>query len=217
MKFPFRTKALASAAALCLALALAGCSAGSMKTVSEVTGNSTFQSAAVPSASPDTSTASAKDVIEDTHFDADDLHWDASAETTLVLADSGSTAAGRTRGGLRVRRHREHQCRGHLPRLRDARRRPAGGGCPQGCLGADHPGRRAHHLVHRPRHPGRAGERGAAVPGGGDRKLRQRRPELCGHRRGRTERRDLLDGGPDHRRARRVVRGGQPPRRHRER
>lgn len=94
MKFPFRTKALASAAALCLALALAGCSAGSMKTVSEVTGNSTFQSAAVPSASPDTSTASAKDVIEDTHFDADDLHWDASAETTLALADSGSTAAG---------------------------------------------------------------------------------------------------------------------------
>ena len=102
MKFPFRTKALTTAAALSLALTLAGCSAGSTKTVSEVTGNSTFQSAAVPSASPDTSTASAKDVTEDTHFDADDLRWDAAAETKIELADSGSTADGENANAVSV-------------------------------------------------------------------------------------------------------------------
>lgn len=94
MTFPFRTKALASVAALALAATLAGCSAGSTKTVSEVTGNSTFQSAAVPSSSPDGSTAAPGEVTEDTHFDAGDLKWDAAAETRLTLADSGSLAEG---------------------------------------------------------------------------------------------------------------------------
>ena len=94
MTFPFRPKALASVAVLALAAALAGCSAGSTKTVSEVTGNSTFQSAAVPSSSPDGSTAAPGEVTEDTHFDAGDLKWDAAAETRLTLADSGSLAEG---------------------------------------------------------------------------------------------------------------------------
>lgn len=102
MTFPFRPKALASVAVLALAAALAGCSAGSTKTVSEVTGNTTFQSAAVPSSSPDRSTAAPGEVTEDTHFDARDLKWDAAAETTLTLADSGSLAEGANAAAVSV-------------------------------------------------------------------------------------------------------------------
>ncbi|QRQ80108.1 carbohydrate-binding domain-containing protein [Glutamicibacter protophormiae] len=102
MTFPFRPKALASVAVLALAAALAGCSAGSTKTVSEVTGNTTFQSAAVPSSSPDGSTAAPGEVTVDTHFDAGDLKWDADAETRLTLADSGSLAEGANAAAVSV-------------------------------------------------------------------------------------------------------------------
>ncbi|MFJ2617736.1 carbohydrate-binding domain-containing protein [Glutamicibacter sp. NPDC087344] len=102
MKFSLRTKALTSVAALSLALSLAGCASGSTQTVSEVTGNSTFQSAALPSTTPDSSSVSAQEVTEDTHFDADDLQWDAASETTLSLADAGSTVSGEDAGSVSV-------------------------------------------------------------------------------------------------------------------
>lgn len=100
MKRSFRNKALSSVAALSLALTMVGCATGSGgTTVSDVinaTSNASSASTVAESSSSsgNTSTASATDISEDTHFDEDDLQWDADKETTVDLADGGTKASG---------------------------------------------------------------------------------------------------------------------------
>jgi len=100
MKPSFRIKTLSSVAALSLALTMTGCAtSGSGTTVSDVINASSSASTASAVASSsstetDTSSVSASDVSEDTHFDEDDLQWDADKETTVNLADGASKASG---------------------------------------------------------------------------------------------------------------------------
>ncbi len=100
MKRSFRTKALSSVAALSLALTMAGCATtGSGTTVSDVIDATSSASTAATvaesgAASADTTTASASDISEDTHYDEDDLKWDADSETSVSLADDGTKASG---------------------------------------------------------------------------------------------------------------------------
>lgn len=93
MKYPFRTKALTSVAALSLALTLAGCS--SSQTTNENTTRSESAAALQTNTSTsDNSTVAAGEISEDTHFDEDDLAWDVSEETTVELSDDGSSVSG---------------------------------------------------------------------------------------------------------------------------
>jgi hypothetical protein len=90
-----------SVTALALALGLAGCSvAGSTPTgVSAVTASGSTTSAGTASSAAATGTAQAVSLdalAEDTHYDADDLIWDAAAEVAVTLADGASAAAGGT-------------------------------------------------------------------------------------------------------------------------
>lgn len=104
MKRSFRIKTLSSVAALSLALAMTGCaSGGTGTTVSDVINATSSSSTASTVAESSTSTSSAStgsatvaaaDVSEDTHFDEDDLQWDAEKETTVDLSDDGSKASG---------------------------------------------------------------------------------------------------------------------------
>jgi hypothetical protein len=95
----------ASVAALALALALAGCSTGAA--TSSGNGSSTITAAAQTSAGSSASTPATATVIpaslqEDTHFDADDLTWDASKEVAVTLADGASSVAGGSNDGVQV-------------------------------------------------------------------------------------------------------------------
>jgi hypothetical protein len=90
-----------SVTALALALGLAGCSvAGSTPTgVSAVTASGSTASAGTTNSAAATGTAQAVSLdalAEDTHYDADDLSWDAAAEVAVTLADGASAAAGGT-------------------------------------------------------------------------------------------------------------------------
>ncbi|WP_406636160.1 carbohydrate-binding domain-containing protein [Pseudarthrobacter quantipunctorum] len=90
-----------SVTALALALGLAGCSvAGSTPTgVSAVTASGSTTSAGTTGSAAATGTAQAVSLdalAEDTHYDADDLTWDAAAEVAVTLADGASAAAGGT-------------------------------------------------------------------------------------------------------------------------
>ncbi|MCD5344414.1 carbohydrate-binding domain-containing protein [Arthrobacter sp. AK04] len=90
-----------SVTALALALGLAGCSvAGSTPTgVSAVTASGSTTSAGTTGSAAATGTAQAVSLdalAEDTHYDADDLSWDAAAEVAVTLADGASAAAGGT-------------------------------------------------------------------------------------------------------------------------
>ena len=90
-----------SVTALALALGLAGCSvAGSTPTgVSAVTASGSTTSAGTTGSAAATGTAQAVSLdalAEDTHYDADDLSWDAAAEVAVILADGASAAAGGT-------------------------------------------------------------------------------------------------------------------------
>ncbi|MGQ3384941.1 carbohydrate-binding domain-containing protein [Glutamicibacter sp. TV12E] len=100
MKRTFKVKALSSVAALSLALAMTGCaSSGSGTTVSDVI-NATSSSSSADTAAENASSASgdstipATDLSEDTHFDEDDLQWDADKETKVGLSDGSTTASG---------------------------------------------------------------------------------------------------------------------------
>ena len=90
-----------SVTALALALGLAVCSvAGSTPTgVSAVTASGSTTSAGTTGSAAATGTAQAVSLdalAEDTHYDADDLSWDAAAEVAVTLADGASAAAGGT-------------------------------------------------------------------------------------------------------------------------
>ncbi|ALG30820.1 hypothetical protein AOZ07_08045 [Glutamicibacter halophytocola] len=108
MKRLFKAKALSSVAALSLALAMTGCaSSGSGTTVSDVI-NATSSASSAATVAESTSSASgdssvsATDVSEDTHFDEDDLQWDADTETTVDLADGSTKASGTGSDGVSV-------------------------------------------------------------------------------------------------------------------
>ncbi|OUM41882.1 carbohydrate-binding domain-containing protein [Arthrobacter sedimenti] len=95
-----------SVAALALALSLAGCgtgttNAGSTTTTQDpATAEATAEATAADDAAADTAsdTADATAVVaadavtEDTHYDADDLTWDAAEEIPVTLADGASSA-----------------------------------------------------------------------------------------------------------------------------
>lgn len=78
----FRTRP--SVTALALAVGLAGCSAaGTASTGTSITGATTTGT----SASSGTAEAVSLDTLAaDTHFDADDLAWDAASEVAVTLA-----------------------------------------------------------------------------------------------------------------------------------
>jgi hypothetical protein len=87
-----------SVTALALAFGLAGCSvAGSTPTgVSAISGTSSSTSSATAPSTSATGTAQAVSldtVAEGTHYDADDLTWDAGSEVAVTLAD-GASAVG---------------------------------------------------------------------------------------------------------------------------
>lgn len=97
MSFFSRAQRATSVAALALALALAGCSAQSSSSTADPTSAATSSatSAVTNAATSGTTAELASSIAESTHFDADDLSWDAAKETTVTLAD-GSTAASGT-------------------------------------------------------------------------------------------------------------------------
>ncbi|MFM9274735.1 carbohydrate-binding domain-containing protein [Pseudarthrobacter sp. NKDBFgelt] len=90
-----------SVTALALALGLAGCSVGGTTPtgVSAVSSSASTTSAGTAASTASTGTAEAVSLdalAEDTHYDADDLTWEAAAEVAVTLADGTSTAAGGT-------------------------------------------------------------------------------------------------------------------------
>ncbi|MFE5839215.1 carbohydrate-binding domain-containing protein [Arthrobacter sp. NPDC056493] len=78
-----------SVAAFALALTLAGCSA-SGSTASNGTSGTTSTSG--------TQMVTAASISEDTHYDADDLTWDAAKEVAVTLKDGATTVAGSAAG-----------------------------------------------------------------------------------------------------------------------
>ncbi|MHA7144674.1 carbohydrate-binding domain-containing protein [Arthrobacter sp. TmT3-37] len=86
-----------SVAALALTLSLAACSTG---TTNAGTANGTTDTTTTDATTTDTGdttdatavVAGAADITEDTHYDADDLTWDAAEEVAVTLADGASSA-----------------------------------------------------------------------------------------------------------------------------
>ncbi len=78
-----------SVAALALAAALAGCSGSTQAGSSSPAATGEPSSSAAPGPA-----VGAEAITEDTHYDGDDLIWDAESEIPVTLADGGSSAAG---------------------------------------------------------------------------------------------------------------------------
>ncbi|MDQ0662911.1 hypothetical protein QFZ35_001409 [Arthrobacter ulcerisalmonis] len=79
-----------SVAALALSLGLAGCS-----TPSTTAGSASSVGGTSSTAAAGATAAVALDTLaEDTHYDADDLTWDASSEVAVTLADGATVASG---------------------------------------------------------------------------------------------------------------------------
>ncbi|MCW4464982.1 carbohydrate-binding domain-containing protein [Glutamicibacter sp. MNS18] len=105
MKLPVPTKIVTSMAALSLALTLAGCAAGGQGTVAEAGNTSAAEAtpgAHAAASGSGTTSVDADQVTEDTHFDADDLQWDDTQETSIALSDGGSTVQGQDASGVSV-------------------------------------------------------------------------------------------------------------------
>ncbi|GLB67175.1 carbohydrate-binding domain-containing protein [Arthrobacter mangrovi] len=84
-----------SIAALALALSLASCSAAASTTSTSSSNTAGSATAAAAGTTQDSTAAASADAItEDTHFDADDLIWDATDEVSVTLVDAASTAEG---------------------------------------------------------------------------------------------------------------------------
>lgn len=93
MKFTSKALQLTSVAALSLALALTGCSTGTEPAAG------TASTSASASASDSASNSSAgiitvSNISDSTHFDDDDLNWDAATETAVTLAGDATKASG---------------------------------------------------------------------------------------------------------------------------
>jgi hypothetical protein len=91
-----------SVAALATALGLAGCSVASTPPtgVSAISGTSSAASSGT--ASSTTQAVSLDTLAEDTHYDADDLTWDAASEVAVTLADGASKADGTSSDAVKV-------------------------------------------------------------------------------------------------------------------
>lgn len=100
MNFFSRANRATSVAALALAVALAGCSAPSTSSTADASSSSTASAPSVVTSG--TAAELASSIAESTHFDADDLTWDAAKETTISLADGASTAAGNDASAVAV-------------------------------------------------------------------------------------------------------------------
>lgn len=87
-----RIRRATSVAALALALVLAGCSAEPSSTTPDTSSSSA--SAAPTVVTSGTSAELASSIANATHFDEDELSWDATKETALTLADGASAASG---------------------------------------------------------------------------------------------------------------------------
>ncbi|MFB9653663.1 carbohydrate-binding domain-containing protein [Pseudarthrobacter oxydans] len=90
-----------SVTALALALGLAGCSVGGTTPtgVSAVSSQASTTSAGSAASTASTGTAGAVSLdalADDTHYDADDLTWDAASEVAVTMADGASAAAAGT-------------------------------------------------------------------------------------------------------------------------
>lgn len=90
-----------SVTALALAVGLAGCSAaGTASTGTSITGGTSTSAA---SGSSGTAEAVSLDTLSaDTHYDADDLTWDAASEVAVPLADDASTVTPDSSGAVKV-------------------------------------------------------------------------------------------------------------------
>ena len=84
-----------SVAAFALALTLAGCSASG----STASNGTAAGSQSITSTASNTQMVTAASISEDTHYDADDLTWDAAKEVAVTLKDGASAAAGSAAGG----------------------------------------------------------------------------------------------------------------------
>ncbi|MBP2412847.1 hypothetical protein JOF48_001646 [Arthrobacter stackebrandtii] len=113
MKFLPKAKQVTSVAAFALALALAGCSSASTGTTpvptssatssaADAAGTATDASAASGAAASGTSAELAASIADATHFDDDDLAWDAATETSITLANGSGTAAGANAANVAV-------------------------------------------------------------------------------------------------------------------
>ncbi|MFC8303475.1 carbohydrate-binding domain-containing protein [Specibacter sp. NPDC057265] len=101
MNFFAKTQRATSVAALALALALAGCSAQPANPTAAAT--SSDSAAAAPNINTSGTEAElASSIADATHYDADDLLWDAAKETTITLADGASVASGTDADGVSI-------------------------------------------------------------------------------------------------------------------
>ncbi|MHA7291074.1 carbohydrate-binding domain-containing protein [Arthrobacter sp. MDT3-24] len=94
-----------SVTALALAVGLAGCSAAGTATGTSITGTTSTGSTSNSSTTSGTAQAavSLDTLAADTHYDADDLTWDAAAEVAVTLADGASkVASGASSGAVTV-------------------------------------------------------------------------------------------------------------------
>lgn len=99
MNFSSKKQRATSVAALALALALTGCSTVSTSSTTDTASDS----ATAPSiATSGTAAELASSVADATHYDADDLIWDAAAETSITLADGSVKASGANADGVSI-------------------------------------------------------------------------------------------------------------------
>ena len=113
-----RFRTALSVTALALTVGLAGCaSAGTAGTGTSITGTTSAGSSSSTTSGTAQAAVSLDTLAADTHYDADDLTWDAAAEVAVTLADGASTVAAGIVVGRRQgrRRHRHHQRGRHLP------------------------------------------------------------------------------------------------------
>jgi len=86
-----------SVTALALAVGLAGCSAaGTASTGTSIAGATATSNSATSAASGTAEAISLDTLAADTHYDADDLTWDAASEVAVTLADGASSVAAGT-------------------------------------------------------------------------------------------------------------------------
>ncbi|WP_164205029.1 carbohydrate-binding domain-containing protein [[Micrococcus luteus] ATCC 49442] len=89
-----RFRTALSVTALALTVGLAGCaSAGTAGTGTSITGTTSAGSSSSTTSGTAQAAVSLDTLAADTHYDADDLTWDAAAEVAVTLADGASTVA----------------------------------------------------------------------------------------------------------------------------
>ncbi|SDT57326.1 protein of unknown function [Pseudarthrobacter equi] len=92
-----------SVAAMAAAIGLAGCSVAGTSPTGITGTSSTGSSSSASSSSAGTTTAVSLDTLaQDTHFDGDDLIWDAASEVAVTLADGASAVASGSSSGVSV-------------------------------------------------------------------------------------------------------------------